>query len=174
MKKLSIVIAILMAAVVSLNAQSIDTGFKIKASGAISSGNCQGVGDNNGNVELGFGYQFCPYVYVGLQVGVLGPVQSDFKNALWALPVLGNVEVTIPTQGIATPLVDFSYGASVATFGKKDGCDTKYSVLEALPGCAFKITDLFSIQANVGYAMIKGTSRTENCVMAKVGLVFTL
>jgi len=174
MKKLSIVFALILAAAISVNAQSIETGLKIKAAGALTFGKYQGQGDKTGTAEIGVGYQFCNYVYAGLEFGVLGPVQSDIKSALWALPLKGNVEFTVPTQGFATPLVDLSFGGSVAAFGKKENRDTKYTIFEALPGCAFKLSDLIALQANVGYAMIKGKTATENTLMAKVGIVFSL
>ncbi len=87
---------------------SINTGYK----GFIDIGYGIGVGDlgeDRFEVLTSHGYQFNPYLYIGIGFGI----SYYHKAELWNLPVFGNIRGTLPVRNSrVTPFVDLKIGYS--------------------------------------------------------------
>lgn len=180
MKKFIIAAMLLLAGILSANAQITKKGVKVDLTGGYYLNTANN--DHVGQVELGVGYQFNNFLYLGAQTGGWGPIETDINNPIWNVPALGVLRLTVPMQTRIVPVVDVLGGVTASAFTKSDRYDKnrlpKYTLFEIMPGLVINISDTFALKGNVGYLMMtpkEGTmGREQNNLIFKGSIVISL
>lgn len=110
-------------------------------------------GEDRIEVSTSHGYQFNPYIYLGLGAGV----HYYFGSEIFEIPIFAHVRSEFLKNSIS-PFVDFKIGYSVF--------DATGFYMTPSVGCRFAIGEKNGISAGIGYTMQKAETwwgTTENC-----------
>ena len=143
MRKLTFVLAAIMAITLNCNAQSSSGCYR----GFIDAGYSIGVGDyefGRFEVNTSHGYQFNPYFFLGAGAGL--HFMSSYETKDMDIPVFANIRCNFSKKKVS-PFVDVKGGTYVTNNGGL--------YVNASAGCRFAINEKQAVSLAVGYASEK-------------------